>query len=99
MDGILFFTGLFAATVAAFIIDGYKYLIRNSSDTTNQLLAQISQQLSATATGSAPPPSFSLPTFHVPAPMLRVNILWFLSLFLSVTCALGATLVQQWARR
>jgi uncharacterized protein DUF6535 len=30
--------------------------------------------------------------------MLRVNILWFLSLTLSVTCALTATLVQQWAR-
>ena len=31
--------------------------------------------------------------------MLRVNILWFLSLSLSVTCALAATLVQQWARK
>ena len=30
--------------------------------------------------------------------MLHVNILWFLSLSLSVACALGATLVQQWAR-
>jgi len=31
--------------------------------------------------------------------MLRVNILWFLSLTLSVACALTATLVQQWARK
>ena len=31
--------------------------------------------------------------------MLRVNILWFLSLTLSVACALAATLVQQWARK
>jgi Family of unknown function (DUF6535) len=31
--------------------------------------------------------------------MLRVNILWFLSLTLSVSCALAATLVQQWARK
>lgn len=99
MDGILFFTGLFAATVAAFIIDGYKYLIRNSSDTTNQLLTQISQQLSASATESAPLPPFSLPSFKVPASMLRVNILWFFSLTLSVACALAATLVQQWARK
>jgi hypothetical protein len=30
--------------------------------------------------------------------MLCVNILWFLSLSLSVACALAATLVQQWAR-
>ncbi|KAF8490142.1 hypothetical protein F5888DRAFT_1742498 [Russula emetica] len=99
MDGILFFTGLFAVTVAVFIIDGYKYLIRNSSDTTNQLLTQISQQLSASATGSAPPAPLSIPSFNVPGSMLRVNILWFLSLTLSVTCALAATLVQQWARK
>lgn len=98
MDGILFFTGLFAATVAAFIIDGYKYLIRSSSDTTNQLLTQISQQLSASASASTPPP-FSLPSFDVPASMLRVNIFWFFSLTLSIACALAATLVQQWARR
>jgi hypothetical protein len=31
--------------------------------------------------------------------MLQVNILWFLSLTLSVSCALAATLVQQWARK
>ena len=31
--------------------------------------------------------------------MLRVNILWFLSLALSVACGLAATLVQQWARK
>jgi hypothetical protein len=31
--------------------------------------------------------------------MLRVNILWCLSLTLSVACALAATLVQQWARK
>jgi hypothetical protein len=31
--------------------------------------------------------------------MLWVNILWFLSLTLSVACALAATLVQQWARK
>jgi hypothetical protein len=31
--------------------------------------------------------------------MLRVNILWFFSLTLSIACALSATLVQQWARK
>ena len=31
--------------------------------------------------------------------MLKVNILWFISLCLSITCALAATLVQQWARK
>jgi hypothetical protein len=99
MNGILIFTGLFAVIVAVFIIDGYKYLLRNSNDTTNQLLSQISQQLSASATGSEPPPSFSLPSFNAPVSMLWVNILWVLSLSLSVICALAAILVQQWARK
>ncbi|KAI0295596.1 hypothetical protein B0F90DRAFT_1144206 [Multifurca ochricompacta] len=98
MDGILIFTGLFSATVSAFIIDGYKYLSRNSNDTTVQLLTQITQQLSASATGSVPPPPFTLPPFNYPSSMLKVNILWFLSLGLSVSCALAATLIQQWAR-
>ena len=31
--------------------------------------------------------------------MLRVNILWFFSLTLSIACAVSATLVQQWARK
>ena len=42
----------------------------------------------------ASPPPFSPPTYAV-----WVNSLWFLSLVISVTCALLATLLQQWARR
>ncbi|KAN0140464.1 hypothetical protein V8E53_001673, partial [Lactarius tabidus] len=40
------------------------------------------------------PPSFSPPNSAV-----WVNALWFLSLVMSLTCALLATLLQQWARR
>ena len=29
---------------------------------------------------------------------ISVNILWFISLVLALTCALAATLAQQWAR-
>ena len=42
----------------------------------------------------ATPPPFSPPTSAV-----WVNSLWFLSLVVSITCALLATLLQQWARR
>ena len=42
----------------------------------------------------ASPPPFSPPTYAV-----WVNSLWFLSLAISITCALLATLLQQWARR
>jgi Family of unknown function (DUF6535) len=36
--------------------------------------------------------------FRVSPTAFRVNTFWFLSLAFSISCALGATLVQQWAR-
>ena len=41
----------------------------------------------------------SLPPFTPPNYAIWVNALWFLSLVISITCALLATLLQQWARR
>jgi hypothetical protein len=93
-------TGLFSATVAAFIIESYQNLSPNSSDTTNALLTQISQQLvdiSGTPLKSVAAQSGQ--PFKPTASAIRVNVLWFLSLVLSLTCALSATLMQQWARR
>jgi len=94
-------TGLFSATVAGFIIESYQKLSPDSGDTTNALLTQISQQLvnisngtpltSVTVQGSQP--------FKPTTSAVRVNVLWFLSLILSLNCALSATLMQQWARR
>ncbi|KAH9079595.1 hypothetical protein EDB83DRAFT_1291712 [Lactarius deliciosus] len=100
-EGILVFTGLFSATVAAFIIESYQNLSPKSGDTTNALLTQISQQLVNISNGT---PLTSVATqishpFKPTASAVRVNVLWFLSLVLSVTCALSATLMQQWARR
>ena len=40
------------------------------------------------------PPPFTPPNYAI-----WVNALWFLSLVISITCALLATLLQQWARR
>ena len=42
----------------------------------------------------ASPPPFTPPNYAV-----WVNALWFLSLVITITCALLATLLQQWARR
>jgi hypothetical protein len=96
-------TGLFAATVAAFIIESYKQLSPDSGTATVFLLNQISQQLSspnsAGVPSSSPPPPYSNSSFRSTSSAIRVNILWFLSLTLSLTCALAATLMQQWARR
>jgi Family of unknown function (DUF6535) len=73
----------------------------NSQDTSAFYLANIYQLLadlnvsreSILATPAQPPP-FSPPTSAV-----LVNSLWFLSLVISLTCALLTTLLQQWARR
>jgi hypothetical protein len=97
----VFKTGLFSATVASFIIESYQNLSPDSSDTTNALLAQISQQLFNISNGT---PLINIPAqstqpFKPTASAVRVNVYWFLSLILSLTCALSATLMQQWARR
>ncbi|KAJ7872557.1 hypothetical protein B0H13DRAFT_2280244 [Mycena leptocephala] len=61
------------------------------------LLSQISQQLAAAANGSTF--QTSTPAHFVPsASSLVCNALWFISLGLSLTCALIATLLEQWAR-
>ncbi|KAI0246693.1 hypothetical protein BJV78DRAFT_117350 [Lactifluus subvellereus] len=101
-DGVLVFSGLFSATVAAFILTSYQSLQPNPSDTTNRLLFQISQQLSALSNGTPMSGPLILPdksSFQPTASAVRVNVLWFTSLALSTVCALWATLMQQWTRR
>ncbi len=60
----------------------------------------MSQQLVGISNGTVlptPPPLSNSPP-HLPS-AIRVNILWLLSLAISITCALLATLIQQWSRR
>ncbi|KAJ7714148.1 hypothetical protein B0H16DRAFT_1205908, partial [Mycena metata] len=93
--------GLFSACLTAFIIESYRLLSPDQGQLTVMLLAQISHQMAASSgqNGSA----FELPTLR---PMqasaggtaLACNIMWFTSLFLSLSCAFMATLVEQWAR-
>ncbi|KZV76647.1 hypothetical protein PENSPDRAFT_747526 [Peniophora sp. CONT] len=97
-DGILIFTGLFAATVAAFLVESYQLLSPDSADVSAALLAQISSQLVLLSNGTAAPIQ-ALPTFEVPHYAVTLNILWFLSLLLSLMSALASTLMQQWTRR
>ena len=93
--------GLFSASVTAFIIEGYKSLEQDPGDATNILLLQISRQLSAMSNGSqmaGVPETAELPSFRPTSSTLLFNAFWFISLAFSLTCALAATLVQQWAR-
>ena len=75
-------------------------LRQNPQDVSNFYLANIYQ---ATINPSAPNISSSLPAspplFSPPTYAVWVNALWFMSLVISLTCALLATFLQQWARR
>jgi hypothetical protein len=94
-------TGLFSSVVATFLSISYYDLIPDSANTTNALLAQISQQLVDISNGvsSQNDATFSSEPFTPSATAIRVNVIWFLSLVLSIASALNATLFQQWSRR
>ncbi|KAJ7646410.1 hypothetical protein DFH06DRAFT_1050443 [Mycena polygramma] len=97
MEGLLIFAALFSAILATFLMESYKTLNSDSGDLTVQLLAELIVRLDASANGTSvdprPPPSFT-----PAATSIVCNALWFMSLGLSLACALIATLVQQWAR-
>ncbi|KAJ7150763.1 hypothetical protein C8R46DRAFT_1124078 [Mycena filopes] len=97
MEGMLIFAGLFSASLTAFLVESYKTLNPDPSSDTVRLLNQISQQLAASANGS----KISIPgapDFAPGAAALTCNALWFTSLGFSLSCALIATLLEQWAR-
>ncbi|KAF8265159.1 hypothetical protein EI94DRAFT_370286 [Lactarius quietus] len=96
-DGILIFTGLFSAAVASLISVSIQDIRPDSQDTSNFYLSNIYQSMAdpnITSSLPASPPPFSPPNYAI-----WVNAFWFLSLVMSITCALLATLLQQWARR
>ncbi|KAJ6502880.1 hypothetical protein C8R47DRAFT_1316835 [Mycena vitilis] len=98
MDGMLIFAGLFSASLTAFLMESYKTLRPDSADTTVLILTQILAQLNPSTNGSAVDVLSASSAFVPPATSLICNAFWFLSLGLSLSCALIATLVEQWAR-
>ncbi|KAH9989141.1 hypothetical protein BJV77DRAFT_698158 [Russula vinacea] len=97
-DGILIFTGLFSASVAALLSVTVQGLIPNSQDTSAFYLGNIYEVL-ADPNATRPSPVAKPPPFSPPRYVVWVNSLWFLSLVISLTCALLATSLHQWSRR
>ena len=95
-------TGLFSTAVATLISVSVQDLKPSSQDISAFYLANIYQILADSngSQGIIPPtlPDPSIP-FSPPTSAVWVNSLWILSLVISLTCALLATLLQQWARR
>ena len=87
------------------MIDSYKSLLPDSAGNAVVLLAQISQQLNDLSNGThvpnATPYTYLLRAQQSspPTSAVWVNSLWFLSLVITLFCALLATLQQRWARR
>ncbi|KAN0118853.1 hypothetical protein V8E52_004625, partial [Russula decolorans] len=100
-DEILIFTGLFSAAVAALLAVSVQNLTPSSQDISAfhlgniyELLADSNATRTSIRSPVTKPPSFSPPRYAI-----WVNSLWFLSLVISLTCALLASSTQQWARR
>src|SRR6266851_807233 len=94
-------TTLFSAVVAVLVAVSVQDLRPNPQDTSSfyleklyQLQADPNVPRPSTPSAVATPPTFSPPRYAV-----WVNSLWFLSLVISLSCAMLATLLQQWSRR
>jgi hypothetical protein len=90
-------SGLFSASLTAFLIESYKILQLDSGDLTVAALMQVSQQLAVIASDRTFVLQPPLP-FNPTTASLWCNALWLINLSLSLTCALLATLVDQCAR-
>ncbi|KAJ7818480.1 hypothetical protein B0H14DRAFT_2246832, partial [Mycena olivaceomarginata] len=97
MDGLLIFAGLFSASLTAFLIESYKTLSPDQGAMTIALLAQISRQLDTSLSNTSMTTTESLIYHPISCNASMQHSLVF-SLGLSLSCALFATLVQQWAR-
>ncbi|KAI0781897.1 hypothetical protein C8Q75DRAFT_861615 [Abortiporus biennis] len=103
IDTLLVFAGLFSAVLSGFTLESYKMMEQDSSDTSLQVLLQISQQLSSfsaipTQLNSTAPPALAQTAFSASASSIRVNSLWFSSLVCSLITASLGILVKQWLR-
>ncbi|VDB85580.1 unnamed protein product [Peniophora sp. CBMAI 1063] len=100
-EGILIFTGLFAATVATFVVSTLPMLSPDSGNQTVELLQVLISISNSSSPGIVVPAAdvaAITSTFDVPSSIVWLNAFWIVSLFLALSVALAATLVQQWAR-
>ena len=91
-------SGLFSAAIASLIPVSIQDIRPNAQDTSNFYLANIYQAIADPNQANISLPS-SPPPFSPPNYAIWVNALWFLSLVISLTCALLATLLRQWVRK
>ncbi|KAI0691133.1 hypothetical protein BC835DRAFT_133728 [Cytidiella melzeri] len=104
IDTFLVFAGLFSAVLTAFLVESYQGLQQDPSQVMIALMQQVviqtySYSLNAGLLNStAPPLSQPLLAFQPSLYAVRVNILWFASLTLTLISASFGILVKQWLR-
>ncbi|KDR66600.1 hypothetical protein GALMADRAFT_30567, partial [Galerina marginata CBS 339.88] len=90
--------GLFSAVVTAFVIESYKTLQPDPSSAMIDLLSHIATRLDNPLNELEVSSIASAASFSPPSSSIRVNILWFLSLILSLTTVLVGIITLQWLR-
>ncbi|TCD63404.1 hypothetical protein EIP91_005586 [Steccherinum ochraceum] len=99
MNSLLIFAGLFSAVVSAFIIESYQLLKPDPNNLNALYLAQLTREIVLLSGRESLPSPPQVLASSANENAVAVNILWVLSLITSLTCALGATLVQSWMTR
>ncbi|KAI0821136.1 hypothetical protein BC629DRAFT_428522 [Irpex lacteus] len=105
MDTLLVFTGLYSAVLAAFVVVSYTQLQEDTAAESLKALRTLTQQTAVGCTildghpvNSTAVPASPLPLFQPSVAAIRVNVLWFASLVVSLSTASFAILVKQWLR-
>lgn len=93
--------GLFSTAVATFLSLSIQDLRQSSQDISVFYLKNIYQHLADpnVSVPSVPSTVAAPPSFSPPKHTITVNLLWVLSLCINLTCAIMATMFQQWARQ
>ncbi|KAJ3537994.1 hypothetical protein NM688_g6583 [Phlebia brevispora] len=103
VDTFLVFAGLFCAVLTTFTaLQSYSLLQADNTQTTVELLTQICAQLESPSSNTIPlnstQPVAQILPFSAPASAICINVLWFLSLVLSLAAALFGIIAKQWFR-
>ncbi|CAE6414928.1 unnamed protein product [Rhizoctonia solani] len=98
LDTMLIFAGIFSAVLTAFLANSTSLLGPDQADISIKLLLSIAQSQQRIESG-IPNSSLSpvtIPQFNPSASARWINILWFLSLVLSLGAAMVAMLAKEW---
>ncbi|KAG1841851.1 hypothetical protein C8R48DRAFT_619895 [Suillus tomentosus] len=96
MDIVLIFSGLFSAVSTSFIVAMESNLSPDPSDTTNALLKQLVQIGLGNLAQAGPTPKEPASTWSPSELTLRIQMVVYASLSMSLLAAFGAVLGKQW---